>query len=300
MRRRVLGFVVSATIAIGLISCGGGGGDSPTTPSPPTPTVSSVSVTGPEAAAKAGDSAQFTATASFSNGTSQNITSQATWQSSSATVATVTPAGMVTAVAPGEADISASYQSITGRMKITVVPRTANLCGVVRESGGGGIRGARVEVRDGANAGRTTDSDNGGNYCLNQLEAGNFTLRISLSGYEAVEQFVALSANVTLDVSLRRSSSPAPTPPPNPNPTPSPNGAQCNAAAYPSSAPCGSPSAVCNDNTLSCSNNRSGTCSTHQGVKCWLCPGRLCNGLTAGEIPTLNYTLVPLWAPRKD
>ena len=54
---------------------------------------------------------------------------------------------------------------------------------------------------------------------------------------------------------------------------------------------CGTTTAVCNDNTMSCSQNRSGTCSTHNGVKCWLCPGTLCNGFGAEE--ELDYTPVP-------
>jgi len=45
----------------------------------------------------------------------------------------------------------------------------------------------------------------------------------------------------------------------------------------PQNAPCGAATAVCNDGTLSCSKNRSGTCSHHGGVKCWICPGPLCN-----------------------
>jgi len=36
--------------------------------------------------------------------------------------------------------------------------------------------------------------------------------------------------------------------------------------------------AVCNDGTQSQSQNRSGTCSSHGGVRCWVCPGKLCSG----------------------
>jgi beta-lactamase superfamily II metal-dependent hydrolase len=50
----------------------------------------------------------------------------------------------------------------------------------------------------------------------------------------------------------------------------------CNGAPAPSSASCGVPTAVCRDGTYSCSQNRSGTCSYHGGVSCWICPGRLC------------------------
>ncbi len=50
----------------------------------------------------------------------------------------------------------------------------------------------------------------------------------------------------------------------------------CNGAPAPGSASCGVPTARCNDGTYSCSQNRSGTCSSHRGVSCWICPGRLC------------------------
>ncbi len=50
----------------------------------------------------------------------------------------------------------------------------------------------------------------------------------------------------------------------------------CGGIPAPGSAPCGTPTARCNDGTFSCSQNRSGTCSSHGGVSCWICPGRLC------------------------
>jgi predicted phage tail protein len=56
----------------------------------------------------------------------------------------------------------------------------------------------------------------------------------------------------------------------------SPGSRTCGGASVPGSAPCGVPSARCNDGTWSCSQNRSGTCSSHRGVSCWVCPGPLC------------------------
>lgn len=47
------------------------------------------------------------------------------------------------------------------------------------------------------------------------------------------------------------------------------------------SGSCGTGTAVCNDGSYSCSQNRQGTCSSHGGVRCWICPGPLCNGLTS-------------------
>jgi hypothetical protein len=34
--------------------------------------------------------------------------------------------------------------------------------------------------------------------------------------------------------------------------------------------------AICNDGSYSMSQNNSGTCSSHSGVRCWVCPGPLC------------------------
>ena len=57
---------------------------------------------------------------------------------------------------------------------------------------------------------------------------------------------------------------------------PSPASPTCNGGAVPASVSCGTPTAQCRDGSWSCSQNRSGTCSTHSGVSCWVCPGPLC------------------------
>src|SRR6266545_3489638 len=130
MRRIACGFVVAVLLSVGWLACGGS--SMPTTPTPTstTPTVTAVAVTG--AAASAGATAQFTATASLSNSTTQNVTSQATWASSSTAVATVSSAGLVSSVAAGDADIRATFQSVAGTLHITVTapPVTPNVTSV--------------------------------------------------------------------------------------------------------------------------------------------------------------------------
>ena len=76
---------------------------------------------------------------------------------------------------------------------------------------------------------------------------------------------------------------PAPPPttqPPPPNPNPGPSTGTCSGVTPPNRCDVGSgpppPTARCNDGMWSCSQNRSGTCSTHGGVRCWVCPGPLC------------------------
>lgn len=72
---------------------------------------------------------------------------------------------------------------------------------------------------------------------------------------------------------------PSPTPVPTPTPTPTPQPPStltCGSSSAPSSVSCGRPTARCNDGSYSCSQNRPGTCSSHDGVSCWICPGPLC------------------------
>lgn len=295
---RFLRGVLSAAVALSLVNCGGGGGtNTPTTPAPTAPTVSSVTVTGPTSSATTGQTAQFTATAVMSNGTTQTVTDQSSWQSSNGSVATVSGSGLVTAVGAGDADVRATYQNVAGSARISVVSPSHSLCGTVRSSSTNAtISAAELEILTGANAGRRVTADNAGAFCLNNLQQGGLTVRIRASGYSTSDQNLTVNGMTVVTFTLVPGPTPAPNPPSPgptpPGPSPGPVNGICNAAAYPSSASCGTPSAVCDDNTLSCSQNRPGTCSSHGGVKCWLCPGRLCNGVTA---PSLDASVPLPW-----
>jgi uncharacterized protein YjdB len=68
---------------------------------------------------------QFTATGTFSDGSTQNITGTAQWSSSTPTVATITSAtGLATTVAQGSATISATSGSVSGSATLTVTGAT--------------------------------------------------------------------------------------------------------------------------------------------------------------------------------
>jgi len=90
-------------------------------------TVTAVSVSG---AVGLGGSAQFNATARFSDGTSQDVTSQSSWFSSDATVASVTAGGVVTGVAAGTATISATYAGVTGQTTLMLGTTSGPFTGV--------------------------------------------------------------------------------------------------------------------------------------------------------------------------
>lgn len=102
-----------------FLNCGGGstaqvGGGSVTlttiTIAPSSPTISK------------GTSVQLSATGNYSNGTQKPLTASAAWQTSQPAIATVSNQGNVTGVSGGAAQVSASYEGVTGSTSVTVGP----------------------------------------------------------------------------------------------------------------------------------------------------------------------------------
>src|SRR5207302_9943619 len=67
---------------------------------------------------------QFTATGNYSDGSSRDLTALVTWGSSSTAVATVDANGLVTEVAAGSTNISATLGSISNSTSLTVTAPT--------------------------------------------------------------------------------------------------------------------------------------------------------------------------------
>ncbi|WP_059437674.1 Ig-like domain-containing protein, partial [Anaeromyxobacter sp. PSR-1] len=86
------------------------------------PTLSSIAVTPIGASVAAGGTQQFTATGTYSNGSSVDLTTQVTWASSNTAAATISPYGLATTVAAGTTAISATLSGITGSTTFTVTP----------------------------------------------------------------------------------------------------------------------------------------------------------------------------------
>ncbi len=80
----------------------------------------SIAVTPAGSSIAPGATLQFIATGTYSDGSTQNLTSTVTWTSSATTVATITTAGLATAVANGNTTIAASLGSINGSTSLTV------------------------------------------------------------------------------------------------------------------------------------------------------------------------------------
>lgn len=216
---------VSLAATMAAVGCSGSS-TQPSAPSPPaSPAVNVLSVTVSGAAPTLGASSQLTATAAMSNGTSQNVTGQATWVSSSAAIATVTATGLLTAVSAGAVDVSATYQNVVGFSRLSIArPPAYTLGGTVTDGTSGGVLPKiALRIADGANAGKTATTDAEGRYAISDLSAGTFTLSASAASYQTASKTVVVSADTHFDLILQRTAAtPAPAPTPTPTPTPAP------------------------------------------------------------------------------
>jgi trimeric autotransporter adhesin len=89
-------------------------------------TLSSIAVTSSANSLAPGATAQLTTTVKYSDGSTQALTSGVTFTSDNPTVATVSAAGLVTAVAAGNANMTASYQGQTAAVQISVTASTSS------------------------------------------------------------------------------------------------------------------------------------------------------------------------------
>ncbi|MGH9496862.1 MAG: Ig-like domain-containing protein [Candidatus Sulfotelmatobacter sp.] len=79
-----------------------------------------MSVSSASSTVKVGSMVQLTAMASYSDGSSKDVTSQATWMSSNTANATVSSAGAVTGLAAGTSAITATFSGQSGSMTVTI------------------------------------------------------------------------------------------------------------------------------------------------------------------------------------
>jgi Bacterial Ig-like domain (group 2)/Carboxypeptidase regulatory-like domain len=163
---------------------------------------------------------QLLAVAGFSDGGTQDVTSQATWSSSDSQVANVTGTGLVTPVANGSTLITATYQNVSGSMALTVAapstpppgppppgppPQTYALSGVIRATPlNEYVDGAVVEAMHGGLVVANATTDGRGFYLLTGLIAQEYVLRLRKVGYNARTVDVLVSGDTTRDLVMDR------------------------------------------------------------------------------------------------
>jgi uncharacterized protein YjdB len=134
-----------ATISSGGLATGGASGDSTiqatyksgasvtgtTTLTVSSATLSSIAVTPPNASIAQGLTEQFSATGTYSDGSTHDLTTTVKWSSLNTTIATIAPGGLAKAVAVGTATIQAqaAFGSTSGTTTLTVNTAHASVQG---------------------------------------------------------------------------------------------------------------------------------------------------------------------------
>jgi hypothetical protein len=146
------------------------------------------------------------ATARYSSGEIRDVTNEATWASSNASVVSVSK-GLATAVAAGDARITAFYQTATAAGTMTVRPDGQyRVRGRVVEPGNVPIAQALIEVVDGPSAGRSIVTSAFGSF---EMWLPSCTLRISRDGYLTAMKSITVTADTTLDLEIQPASPPS-------------------------------------------------------------------------------------------
>src|SRR3989442_2378649 len=200
MRRMHRSFRVGLRAALAFACACGGDRNGPT--SPPASNVIAVTVAG----AAIGRQFQCTATAHFSDGAAKDVTTEASWETSTPSIATVSSAGVVTVIGTGDVDIRASFRQMSGSFHFFANPgpgATYTLTGVVSDSSNArAVVAASVQIVDGVNEGKRLITDGTGYFSLNDLFPASFTLRATHERYRTVDQALTLAADTRLDVAL--------------------------------------------------------------------------------------------------
>jgi Carboxypeptidase regulatory-like domain len=153
--------------------------------------LTALAITGPAEVAPQ-TTAQFTATGTFTDGTTRDLTSTASWNSSRPALLRHVGGGRFEGVAAGDATVSANALGRSGTRQTIIVPQgTFKLTGTVRDASGG-VENVLVEVISGTGTGLSTRSGFNGTYALHGV-AGPIVLQASAAGYTT--QVVSATVN---------------------------------------------------------------------------------------------------------
>ena len=192
-----------ASILVGLLlalvwACS----NSPTAPLPatgakPPRLLSAVRITAPASVAP-GATVQLSNVALYSDGSTEDVTSQTQWRTSNGDVLSVSSSGSATGNKPGEATVSTVYAGRFQQLSVMVLPPgTYRLSGKVVESGLP-VSGVAVDVTAGQGAGLSTTTDANGFYGLYGV-AGDVQVQVSKAAYVAQSRALNVTANTVAD-----------------------------------------------------------------------------------------------------
>jgi hypothetical protein len=184
-------------LAAMLFSC-----SSPVTPSggtPGGPKVVGLRIGGPSTIVP-GSTAQLSASATYSDGSTKDVTTTVHWLSSDTSILTISASGLASAIQAGEVLISAGLGSVFANQLILIVPAgTFKLSGLL-SSDGAPINGALVQVTAGIGAGLSSSTESG--YYRLYGVAGTIQLTFTHPLFETITQTVTVNSNTVLDLNM--------------------------------------------------------------------------------------------------
>jgi hypothetical protein len=95
-------------------------GSKATAPTAPTTTITSVAISAASPFTGIGQQIQFTATATRSDGTTENVTASSSWQSTNTNVLSIASSGIATSVSEGDVQVKATYESVSGVSTVNI------------------------------------------------------------------------------------------------------------------------------------------------------------------------------------
>ena len=203
---RVSSLVAGAILAIAVVSCGDDANPvRPSGTSNPPPagpaTVTRVDTVIPTSL-EPGVSARATASATMSDGSVRDVTSEAQWSSSNSRVVQAAPSGALVAGERGEAIVIARMGSRSSSGRIFVLPAaTFRLTGVISEAGEP-LNGVRVEVIEGTGQGLTAVTNTQGQFAIYGV-AGHVRLHAKKDGFVNGTQDVDVNDHQSVNVEMR-------------------------------------------------------------------------------------------------
>jgi Bacterial Ig-like domain (group 2) len=157
--------------------------------------VSSTLVSPATATIPAGTTQQFTATGTFTDSSTQDVSNQATWISSAGSVATVSGSGLASAVTVGATTITASIGSVSGNGILNVGPAVLQTITVTPQDATMG-KGTTLQFTATANYSDSTTQDL--TALVTWTSSDSQTVSIRGSGLATGRQFGSVTITATL------------------------------------------------------------------------------------------------------
>ena len=190
-------------MAVFAATVSGCGDRPPSSPASPSSNGGSITISGVRALSET-ETAALTATLQRPNGETSDVTRTATWSTDAPGVAAVDGQGVVTALAPGSAQVRATLQDITGTTTLTVAAASRVLRGTVHETApteGVAIAGAMIRLIDSGGTTRTAVSDAAGSFIVS-ARPGAAAITISAAGYDETTRSITVGTETPLSVGL--------------------------------------------------------------------------------------------------